>query len=220
MSVLSEIAADDYLKSIVKACTTLNKDTLTTGEVAKLLSVTPGTATMMIKKLQKDGYLEYKSYHGCRLTEQGKIYGLAVLRRHRLLESFLAKLFDMSDKEIHEEAEQIEHSVSEKLIDLIDEYLDFPLRDQSGAPIPKKNQKDFTADVLLANALKNKLYKIVRLAGTEGQNNYCAKMGLSEGIFISVEKKIEDLGIALLKSKDGKEINCPLPLLEIIRIEK
>ena len=220
MSVLSEIAADDYLKSIVKACTTQNKDTLTTGEVAKLLSVTPGTATMMIKKLQKDGYLEYKSYHGCSLTEQGKIYGLAVLRRHRLLESFLAKLFDMTDKEIHEEAEQIEHSVSEKLIDLIDAYLDFPLRDQSGAPIPKKNQKDFTTDVSLASAAKNELYKIVRLAGTESQNKFCTKMGLSEGIFISVVQKSEDLGVALLKTEDEKEINCPLPLLEIIHIEK
>ncbi len=220
MSVLSEIAADDYLKSIVKACTTQNKDTLTTGEVAKLLSVTPGTATMMIKKLQKDGYLEYKSYHGCSLTEQGKIYGLAVLRRHRLLESFLAKLFDMTDKEIHEEAEQIEHSVSEKLIDLIDAYLDFPLRDQSGAPIPKKNQKDFTTDVSLASAAKKELYKIVRLAGTESQNKFCTKMGLSEGIFISVVQKSEDLGVALLKTEDEKEINCPLPLLEIIHIEK
>ena len=70
MSVLSDIAAENYLKSIVKACAARDKDTLTTGEVAKLLSVTPGNATMMIKKLEKDGYLEYKSYHGCKLTEK------------------------------------------------------------------------------------------------------------------------------------------------------
>ncbi len=220
MSVLSDIAAEDYLKSIVKACAAQDKDTLTTGEVAKLLSVTPGTATMMIKKLEKDGYLEYKSYHGCKLTEKGSTYGISVLRRHRLLETFLSRFFAMSGKEIHEEAEQMEHSVSEKLIDLMDEYLNYPERDPNGAPIPKKNQNNFISDIPLSFAPEGELHKIVRLVGSQEQNQYCTDLGLKEGCDVLVEEKRQEIGIAVLKTGTNPKIECPLIVLDIIHIEK
>ena len=220
MSVVSDIAAENYLKSIVKVCSAQDKDTLGTGEVAKLLSVTPGTATMMIKKLEKDGYLEYKSYHGCKLTKKGKQYGLSIVRRHRLLETFLIKLFDMSDREIHEEAEQLEHSVSEKLIDLIDEYLNYPDRDPHGAPIPKKNQKNYEPEMSLAAAPENTFYTITRLTGTAAQNRYCLNLGLMEKQRVLVAEKHAELGAALLRFNSGTEVECPLILLDIIYIEE
>lgn len=220
MSVLSDIAAENYLKSIVKACAARDKDTLTTGEVAKLLSVTPGTATMMIKKLEKDGYLEYKSYHGCKLTEKGSLYGLSVLRRHRILETFLSRFFAMTGKEIHEEAEQMEHSVSEKLIDLMDEYLNYPERDPNGAPIPKKNQNSFISDIPLSFAPEKEFYKIVRLAGSTEQNQYCIDLGLKEDCKILVDEKRHEIGIAVLKTETNMQIECPLIMLDVIHIEK
>ncbi|MGP1458556.1 MAG: metal-dependent transcriptional regulator [Treponema sp.] len=220
MSVISDIAAENYLKSIVKVCSAQDKDTLGTGEVAKLLSVTPGTATMMIKKLEKDGYLEYKSYRGCKLTAKGKQYGLSIVRRHRLLETFLIKLFDMSDREIHDEAEQLEHSVSEKLIDLIDEYLNYPERDPHGAPIPRKNQNTYAPEIALASAPENELCTITRLAGTASQNRYCANLGLTEGRRVLVAEKRAELGSALLRLDSCAEIECPLILLDIIHIEE
>jgi DtxR family Mn-dependent transcriptional regulator len=106
------------------------------GQLATALGVVPGTATTMVKALEKSGLVEYEPYMGVRLTEAGETLASLVLRRHRLIELFLVKVLGMNWVEVHDEAERLEHAVSERLIDLIDEMLGRPETDPHGDPIP------------------------------------------------------------------------------------
>src|SRR5262245_52185128 len=91
----------------------------------------------MLKTLSESGLAEYMPYEGARLTEAGRTLALRVLRRHRLIELFLARTLNMSWDEVHEEAENMEHAVSDLLIDRIDAFLGYPASDPHGDPIPK-----------------------------------------------------------------------------------
>ena len=106
------------------------------GQIAASLGVVPGTATTMIKALSESGLVHYEPYMGVRLTAAGEKLAGLVLRRHRLMELFLVKVLGMSWAEVHDEAEQLEHAVSERLIDRIDEMLGRPTVDPHGDPIP------------------------------------------------------------------------------------
>jgi len=106
------------------------------GQLASALGVVPGTATTMVKTLAESGLVHYEPYMGVRLTEAGEKLASLVLRRHRLIELFLVKVLGMSWAEVHDEAERLEHAVSERLIDLIDEMLGRPESDPHGDPIP------------------------------------------------------------------------------------
>src|SRR2546422_8109912 len=106
------------------------------GHVAAALGVTRGTATTMVKALAESGLAEYEPYSGVRLSAAGQKLALLVLRRHRLVELFLVQVMGMSWAEVHDEAEQLEHVVSERLIERIDDMLGHPTRDPHGDPIP------------------------------------------------------------------------------------
>jgi len=98
--------------------------------------VVPGTATTMVKTLAEAGLVKYEPYIGVRLTDAGEKLAGLVLRRHRLIELFLVKVLGMSWAEVHAEAELLEHAVSERLADRIDEMLGRPEVDPHGDPIP------------------------------------------------------------------------------------
>ena len=176
---ISQITTENYLKAIVKFLSESDKEKITTGELAKLLHVTPGTATSMAKKLEKEGYIEYQNRIGCRLTEKGKKYGLNILRRHRLIETFLFQTLKMDGKNIHNEAENLEHAASDLLIDKIDKYLGHPKRDPHGAMIPRKNQKEYTCTDSSLDKVKYGIeYSISRLTGSDAQFEYYKTINL------------------------------------------
>src|SRR2546425_7937328 len=135
------------------------------GQVATALGVTPGTATTMVKALAESGLAEYEPYSGVRLSAAGEKLAGLVLRRHRLVELFLVKVMGMSWAEVHDEAEQLEHVVSERLIERIDEMLGRPTHDPHGDPIPDTdgaiNAKDL--DSLLTCPVGTPL-KVTRVA--------------------------------------------------------
>jgi DtxR family Mn-dependent transcriptional regulator len=107
-----------------------------TGELAHGLGVSPGTVTGMLKTLSEADLATYTPYEGARLTGSGERLALTVLRRHRLLELFLVQTLDMTWDEVHEEAENLEHAVSDRLVDRIDAFLGHPAVDPHGDPIP------------------------------------------------------------------------------------
>ena len=109
------------------------------GMIATSLGVTPGTATSMMKNLQKEKWLSYKSRKGVRLTPSGKKIGMIMIRRHRLLETFLVETLGLDWSEIHDEAEVLEHAISEKVLERLDIFLGKPRHDPHGHPIPTKN---------------------------------------------------------------------------------
>jgi DtxR family Mn-dependent transcriptional regulator len=136
--VLPSQTVENYLKAIFQAQTALlGADALVPmGQLASALGVVPGTATTMMKALAESGLVRYEPYVGVRLTAAGEKLAALVLRRHRLIELFLVKVMGMSWAEVHDEAEHLEHAVSDRLIDRIDEMLGRPAVDPHGDPIP------------------------------------------------------------------------------------
>lgn len=136
--MLPSQTVENYLKTIVlaQAADPANEDLIPMGQIAAALDVVPGTATTMIKALAESGLVHYEPYMGVRLTPAGEKLASLVLRRHRLIELFLVKVLGMSWAEVHDEAERLEHAVSERLIDRIDEMLGRPAVDPHGDPIP------------------------------------------------------------------------------------
>src|SRR6266513_6034042 len=136
--MLPSSTVENYLKAIYQGQSTLPawQRLLPMGHVATALGVTPGTATTMVKALAESGLAEYEPYTGVRLTKAGDKLAALVLRRHRLVELFLVQVMGMRWDEVHDEAEQLEHVVSERLIERIDEMLGRPTSDPHGDPIP------------------------------------------------------------------------------------
>jgi DtxR family Mn-dependent transcriptional regulator len=136
--MLPSSTVENYLKAIYQgqSALLLPERLVPMGQVAAALGVTPGTATTMVKALAESGLAEYEPYSGVRLSAAGEKLAGLVLRRHRLVELFLVTVMGMSWAEVHEEAEQLEHVVSERLIERIDDMLGHPTHDPHGDPIP------------------------------------------------------------------------------------
>lgn len=127
---------EDYLKALLLEEEARGGERVPNGRLAQTLGVTPGTVTAMLKMLADGGLVDYAAYGGARLTPAGRQLALPVLRRHRLIELFLVRTMGMDWSEVHEEAERLEHAVSERLIERIDEMLGRPAVDPHGDPIP------------------------------------------------------------------------------------
>ena len=136
--MLASQTVENYLKAILQAQRASEDDgrLVPMGQLAAALGVVPGTATTMVKTLAESGLVRYEPYMGVRLTPAGERLAALVLRRHRLIEQFLVQVLGMNWSEVHDEAERLEHAVSERLIDRIDEMLGRPAVDPHGDPIP------------------------------------------------------------------------------------
>jgi DtxR family Mn-dependent transcriptional regulator len=136
--MLASQTVENYLKAILQAQRASDDDgrLVPMGQLAAALGVVPGTATTMVKTLAESGLVRYEPYMGVRLTPAGERLAALVLRRHRLIEQFLVQVLGMNWSEVHDEAERLEHAVSERLIDRIDEMLGRPAVDPHGDPIP------------------------------------------------------------------------------------
>ncbi|MEX0620564.1 MAG: metal-dependent transcriptional regulator [Solirubrobacterales bacterium] len=135
---LPTAAVEDYTKAIY-SLTGWGPETASTNDLAQRLGVRPGSVSAMIKKLDDAGLVERVPYHGVRLTAEGTRVALVVLRRHRLLELFLAEVLDVPWERVHDEAEVLEHALSEDLTELISIKLGDPSVDPHGDPIPARD---------------------------------------------------------------------------------
>src|SRR5213595_3349204 len=136
--MLPSSTVENYLKTIYLGTSSPGAEPrlLPMGQLASALAVTPGTATTMVKALAESGLVNYEPYTGVALTKAGDKLASLVLRRHRLVELFLVQVMGMRWDEVHDEAEQLEHVVSDRLIDRIDDMLGQPTHDPHGDPIP------------------------------------------------------------------------------------
>jgi DtxR family transcriptional regulator, Mn-dependent transcriptional regulator len=130
--VVSE-SAQDYLKAIWKL---ERGGDMSTSALAESLGVAPASATAMLKKLATLGLVVHERYRGATLTPAGERMALEVVRHHRLLELYLMEALGLSWDQVHEEAEKLEHHLSDELEARIDQALGFPTRDPHGDPIP------------------------------------------------------------------------------------
>lgn len=129
-------AIEDYLKTIYK----LHRDgAVATTDIAKSLDVAAASVTAMVKRLAKMGLVSHESYRGVELTDAGRKVALEIIRHHRLLETYLRDVMGYSWQQLHDEAEQLEHHISEAFEDKLSEMLGHPTRDPHGHPIPSRD---------------------------------------------------------------------------------
>jgi DtxR family Mn-dependent transcriptional regulator len=132
-------AIEDYAKSIYSLQQRAGGGAVTTNALAERCGVTPASASAMVKKLAERGLVVHEPYHGVRLTEAGERLALEMLRHHRLLELYLAEHLDVPWDRVHEEAEALEHVLSEDLEARIAAKLGHPTHDPHGDPIPDRD---------------------------------------------------------------------------------
>lgn len=129
---------ENYIKAIFHLAST-GIEVISTNALAEKMETKPSSVTDMMRRLSEKGLVHYKKYQGVSLTPLGTMTALSVIRKHRLWEVFLVEKLGFTWDEVHEIAEQLEHIKSEKLIDKLDELLNFPKFDPHGDPIPGKN---------------------------------------------------------------------------------
>ena len=159
---------ENYLKRILAETQRKGDKIVTLGRVAALSDVTPGTVTTMMKNLADLGLVEYLPRQGVRLTQLGVKNATQMLRRHRLVELFLVEILGFDWSDVHSEAEVLEHAVSDRVIDRIDEILGNPASDPHGDPIPTATGKVATASVrLLSDVGSPGVFTVSRISNDE-----------------------------------------------------
>ncbi len=200
---------EDYLKCILLEDQAHPGALVTMGQIASALSVAPGTVTSMVKTLAKSGLVSYEPYSGVELTREGRELAMHVLRRHRLIELFLVEVMGVDWSEVHAEAELLEHAVSDRLIDRMDEMLGRPSADPHGDPIPDARGKleEPRAASLVGCPLGTPL-RVVRVTDQSPEFLQLAEReGLMPGSELTVTSRSEAAGTVLVESAGGREVS-------------
>lgn len=182
-------------------------DKVSMGELAASLKVTPGTATSMVKGLARAGLVRYLPRVGVLLTDEGQRVALLVLRRHRLVEQFLVEVLGMDWHEIHDEAEALEHVVSDRLLARIDALLGHPEYDPHGDPIPSATGAILTRELLpLDRCVPGQSASIGRIEDQEESFlQYLESNDLTPGRELTVSEKDEQAGVISVTLGGGAE---------------
>ena len=207
--MLPSYTVENYLKALLQAQIGLEPDGLVPmGKLAAALGVVPGTATTMVKTLAESGLVKYEPYAGVRLTPAGEKLAAMVLRRHRLIELFLVKVMGMSWTEVHDEAEHLEHAVSDRLIERIDEMLGRPQVDPHGDPIPDPeglvDRQQY--DTLLTCPLKSRV-TVSRVTDQDAAFlQFVERHDLKPGSVVEVEERDEAADSVKLKGETDRAV--------------
>ena len=185
---MASSTVEDYLKRIYLARQRGTERLVPMGVLAAAVGVTPGTATSMVKALAESGLVEYEPYSGVRLTRNGRRLALNILRRHRLVELFLVQVLGMDWAEIHEEAERLEHAISDRVLECIDDLLGHPEADPHGDPIPSPSGRvDTTPHARLDSVPAGEKRVVARILDqSAGFLNAMARHGLRPGAAVTV----------------------------------
>ncbi|CAA9336860.1 MAG: Mn-dependent transcriptional regulator MntR [uncultured Gemmatimonadaceae bacterium] len=177
---------EDYLKAVYEIERSGSAAATTT--LAVRLGVAPGSVTGMVRRLAEQGLLAYEPYRGATLTPAGRAAALRTLRRHRVLESYLATVLGYPWDRVHEEAERLEHAASDELVDRMAHALGDPLVDPHGAPIPtREGRVDETVHATLADIDVGARVRVVRVSDDDGAMlRYLAELGIRPGTPVAV----------------------------------
>ncbi|TVP78195.1 MAG: metal-dependent transcriptional regulator [Gemmatimonadales bacterium] len=180
-------SVEDYLKAIYALSE--EGDPASTSRIAEAMDVQPSSVSGMMKRLAESGYVEHAPYRGVRLTETGVTAALRIIRRHRILETYLSERLGYSWDDVHEEAERLEHAASEELIDRMAEALENPRRDPHGAPIPTRaGTIESTGRTTLVDAHPGTSVRIRAVRDDDGDRlRYLEARGLMPGVLLAVE---------------------------------
>lgn len=211
---------ENYLKAIF----TLSQDTegaISTNDLAEKMLTKASSVTDMLKKLCEKELLEYQKYQGCELTNEGKSHALAIIRKHRLWETFLVDKLSFGWDEVHEIAEQLEHIQSTELTDRLDEFLGFPKVDPHGEPIPGKDGRieSVSNRILLSESAVG--MKAIIMGVEDDQTEflqYLNKIGLHLGTQIDILDKLNFDGSIIVMIND-KQVQFSITIAKQISIK-
>ncbi len=186
---MPSITVENYLKHACLLREATGNPLVPMGKLAAAVGVTPGTATTMAKSLADAKLLRYSPRSGVRLTPAGQTLALRILHRHRLIEQFLVEVVGLDWSQVHEEAEVLEHAISDRLLERIDALLGHPTADPHGSPIPRGNTPlpPTTQYLCLNDVAVGKPHTVARLIDHDADFlDFAAKVGLRPGKPVTV----------------------------------
>jgi DtxR family transcriptional regulator, Mn-dependent transcriptional regulator len=216
---MQNISKEDYLGIIYKHRE--ENGEIKPNIIADKLHVSNAAVTDMLKKLSRDGHIIYEKYKGIRLTESGNDYARNMVRRHRIWEVFLNQVVGMPWDKVHDEANRLEHSGSDELINRLEEMLEFPEYDPHGDPIPSKEGKvpKLRKHVQLAELKQGQIGTVIRVNDFDDQFlGYISKIGitLNEHLFVKEKRKFDLSMLIIIK---GRPINISNKVAENIFVQ-
>ncbi|WOF23005.1 metal-dependent transcriptional regulator [Microbacterium betulae] len=195
-------AADDYLKTVYSH-TEWQDDPITPSVLAGKLGVAPSSVTEMVKKLAAAGLVSHVPYGAVRLTDEGERRAVGIIRRHRLIETWLVREMGYGWHEVHDEAEVLEHTISDRLLERIDEHLGRPSFDPHGDKIPDADGRVAREPfVLLADAPEGHVGRVLRVRDRDPE---LLREIEGAGIDVGIEATVTDGGVSV----GGVEVALP-----------
>lgn len=180
---------EDYLKAIYA----IGKGTgpAATNEIAQRLALAPASVSGMVRRLADQGLLAYERYHGVKLTETGRLAALRTLRRHRVIEAYLARALGYQWDRVHDEAERLEHAASDELVDKMAAMIGEPDVDPHGAPIPtREGAVDETEYRSLADLAPGKTGVVVRVTDEDPEMlRYLGELSIRPGTRVTIRTR-------------------------------
>jgi DtxR family Mn-dependent transcriptional regulator len=210
------VSVGDYVKAIWEVA---GSGVASTKDVAERLSIAPPSVTNMFVRLREMGFVEYERYRGVSLTERGREEALRLVRRHRLIETFLLEHLGYSWREVHEEAERLEHAVSDGFTERLAEFLGHPGQDPHGDPIPAADgtmQPDYSFP--LSEAAAGQRVCISKVGDEPSTLDYLGERGLVPGRLLDI-KEVRDLdGVVIVEDEDGRSHALGEPLARAVYV--
>jgi DtxR family Mn-dependent transcriptional regulator len=196
----------DYIKAIFQLTYESDDNEVGTNKLAEQLSISPGSVNLMVKKLKNKDLVNYEKYGKISLTNEAKQYAIKLIRKHRLWEKFLCDYLNFTWDEVHQIAEQLEHIESEKLIDRLDEFMNFPNKDPHGSIIPSKSGKySFQKLLTLSEININKQVKVISIDDSDEELlKYASQIGikLNSEIKIIEKRNFDDSLLILINNAE------------------
>jgi len=203
-------ALEDYLKIIYKLEDSSPEDKgVQTSMIAERLSISQASVSNMIKKLADKKYISYAPYYGVTLTDSGRKIALNMIRKHRILEQYLVERLNYSWDEVDEEAEVLEHAISDTLANRMWNDLGQPTHDPHGSPIPSIDGQLIKQDLIpLIDVLLEESVQVKRIKNRSPEElRYLANIGLTTGVKLKI-KNIAPLNGPLLVEIEGRDLHA------------
>ncbi len=204
---MTTISRENYLKRVF-LLQQEHRQAVPMGALATSLGVASASVTGMVKSLVDRGLVRYEPYVGVSLTDEGQRLALDVIRRHRLIELFLVKTLGIDWSQVHDEAELLEHAISDRLLDRIDAYLDHPSADPHGDPIPEANGKvRMTRFKSLSEFQSPQKLRVVRIMDQDAKFlRYVDRIGLRPGACMQILGNDPDAQVLRVQTETGQEV--------------
>jgi DtxR family Mn-dependent transcriptional regulator len=211
---------EDYLKAIY-VLQAEGGPPVSTSAIAEYLDKTPPTVTSMVTNLEDHGLVDREKYKGVELTTEGETVALEVIRHHRLLETYLTEQLDYSWSEVHEEADRLEHHISEEFERRVADALDNPTVDPHGDPIPGADLKPLSEDesVRLSEFEEDDHIVVTRVSDRNDEElAYLEAAGITPGTELVIVD-IAPFGMLTVRTPEGNEQSLPESVARSIRVD-